>query len=146
MADFPTVELTRGDTPEWSYKLLTPDLAAMNLSLVTIWLTVKPAIDDDVTDSAAVLSHYLVVDGSGTVTASAGMSLGGTDPETGTVVAGAASGVITHRIPQADSTAIPAGSYVYDIQIKDAAGRYTTVVLDQPFTVRGDVTRRITTP
>ena len=74
------------------------------------------------------------------------MSLGGKDPETGTVVSGAASGVITHRIPQADSTAIPAGSYVYDIQIKDAAGRYTTVVLDQPFKVRGDVTRRITTP
>ena len=141
-------ELNRGDTPAHFYKIKTPALAAKNLTGCTIWWTAKTAFDDIATDTSAVLKHHIAIDATGVVTSSAGMTLGGTDPDTGLVVSGVASGVVTHRIPVADSNAVQPGEYIYDLQFRDNGTPpiYTTPVRGAALLVNQDVTRRTTTP
>lgn len=140
-------ELTRGDTPAHFYKIKTPTLVAKNLTGCTIWWTAKTGFDDVGTDTTAALKHHIAIDATGTVTSSAGMTLGGTDPDTGTVVSGVASGVVTHRIPVADSNAIMPGEYIYDLAFRDNStpSIYTTPIRGALLIVVPDVTRRTTT-
>lgn len=140
------ITMTRGDTPEYSFKLFDEDMQPMDLAGVTIWLTVKAAFDDDVTDAAALLKDYIVFNDSGTVTGSSGFTIGGIDPETSEAVTGRLSGVVTWVPTQAASTALPAGDHIYDVQVKLASGRFRTVYRGLPFVVEPDVTRRISTP
>lgn len=146
-------EVTRGDTPARSYKIYDRDNVPSDLAGYTIWLTVKDPIEvpGAVNDDAAQLAHYIVIAANGTVTASSGIDLGGIDPDPssptyGQMVTRAQDGVITHRLPQADSTALRVGEWVYDLQILDSEGHVITPVRHATFTVLSDVTRRITTP
>lgn len=153
MDTFPSLSCIRGDTPEWSDKFFDRTGAPLDLSGVTIWLTVKSAVDNSADDSTALLRLHLAVGPDGTTTSSHGMRLGGIDPDPESVtygqeVSGAASGVVTYLLPQEDSTALLTGTFTYDIQVETAQDppRYRTIVRDAPFVVSGDITRRITTP
>lgn len=145
------LELTRGDTPEWAYKLFDESLEPLALQNVTVWLTVKATIDSDSTDSLAVLSNYIAFDASGNVTGSDGFRLGGIDPDPlsptyGQELTGIFDGIVTHAPTQAETTTIEVGDYLYDVQVKSASGRFKTIIRNAPITVVGDITRRITTP
>jgi hypothetical protein len=146
MADWPDIDLTRGDTYEEYFKFLDPLDAPLNLSGCTVWLTAKEAVDDDAADATGIIKHYIVISGVGAVTGSSGFALGGKDPETGATVSTAAAGVVTHTITAAESTVMATQDYVYDVQFKDATGRISTIINGGTITVLGDVTRRVTTP
>jgi len=138
----------RGDTKRWYLSITDGAGAPLNLTGCTVWFTAKPSVDADVTDALAVIKHYIVVSGAGAVTASDGFVLGGINynlvpPAT---VTGAASGVLTQTLTAAQSTALALGSYVYDVQIKDAAGDVSTPINGLTLTIVADVTRRIVTP
>ena len=138
----------RGDTKRWYLSLTDGNGAPLNLTGCTVWFTAKSAADEDATDAAAVITHYVVVSGAGAVTASNGFALGGKDHNQAppATVTGAASGVLTQTLTAAQSTALALGSYVYDVQVRDAAGDVSTPINGLTLTVVADVTRRLSTP
>lgn len=137
-------QVTRGDTKKWSIAVVDDNGNPFDLSGCTVWFTAKSAISNQLDDSDAVISHKLVVDGSGNPTLSNGFTIGGIHPVTGSPASGAASGVLTHTLSAADSTLLAPGSYIYDLQVKTADGEVYTPILGQTLTVVEDVTRSIT--
>lgn len=147
MATWPAVEHARGDTNEYSLQL-TSGLDPLDLHGVRVRLTVKPvghtSDPDDATDGNAVLAHELYVSPAGTVTTEHGLHVGGW--RDGVLVSDLAQGVITHRLPEAESAALEPNTYVYDIEVRDAAGRVDTKINGASWTVTEDVTRKPVTP
>lgn len=117
----------RGDT--WLYSATIPNAAGGPYNLVgcTLWFTIKRNRADADADAAARL--YWVHGG-----ASAGIN-----------VATPGLGVATIKLTQAQTGAMTNVGYVYDLQLKDAAGDVWTVD-EGTFGVRLDVTQRVTVP
>lgn len=137
-------EVIRGDTKKWSIALVDDQGAAFDLTGCTVWFTAKTAISNVADDADAVISHKIVIDGSGVATSADGFAIGGIHPTTGNPASGAASGVLTQTLSAADSTALSAGTYVYDLQVKDSNGEVYTPILGMSLTVIEDVTRSTT--
>lgn len=140
--------IVRGDVKYWTHCLTDPDGDPLDLTGCTVWFTAKAAPDSDELDDSALIRHYIVIDGAGTVTSSLGLSLGGTDynQEPPTVVSGAASGVLTNRLSPATSDGLAAGTLVYDIQVELPNDDIHTPVNGLPLPVVADITRRTSTP
>lgn len=113
----PTLRIIRGDDKTWILFLRTPAGAAINITGMTVYFTVKTAPDDDLTDAAAVLkkditSHF------------------------------DATGGKTYLIlVPADTKAKPVSGYSYDIQVKDAGGKIVTTSLGD-FIIDPEITNR----
>lgn len=144
MSEFPARELYRGDTPWWSMRITDETMGPMDLAGCVVLITVKSEAPQDSTvdldDASAIIAHGIEIAADGTVTASNGITLGG--KVDGVTVAGADSGVITHAIPRDLSNGLPVGSFVWDLQVTDAAGRTATSITGAPWTVKADVGRR----
>ncbi len=122
------LSLIRGDSKEQIWTIKDPAGAAYNLTGCTLWFTLKASPLD--ADNLAVLAQHWVSGG----TAS------------GIAVASPVTGIATHTIMAAESAALTAGrSYAYDIQLKDAAGKVTTIESGW-MAVERDVTISITVP
>ena len=93
---------------------ITQGGTALNLSGYTSGMQVREAADS---------TAYLL-----SLTSSSGITLGGT------------AGTIAVAITSAQSSAISAGSYAYDLEITSGAGQVTRL-LEGAFTVSGNVTR-----
>lgn len=93
---------------------ITQGGTALNLTGYTSAMQVREAADS---------TAYLL-----SLTSSAGITLGGT------------AGTITVAITSAQSSAIPAGSYAYDLEIISSGGEVTRL-LQGGFNVSGNVTR-----
>jgi hypothetical protein len=93
---------------------ITQGGTALNLSGYTSAMQVREAADS---------TAYLL-----SLTSSSGITLGGT------------AGTIAVAITSAQSSAISAGSYAYDLEITSGAGQVTRL-LEGAFTVSGNVTR-----
>jgi hypothetical protein len=137
--------IIRGDDEKWFVRLFDADGVPFDLTGCTVWITGKTAKSNDADDADALYTHTIVIDGAGAVTSSDGISLGGTDPDTGTAYTLATEGALTQHLADTESTLLAAGTIVYDVQLKDAAGEIHTILQDSD-TVVEDVTRRITTP
>lgn len=148
MANFPTIELYQGDTYRRYFKIKTPALAAANLSGYRVLITAKTLGDYDAglnNDTTAVLKHGIILDGAGAPVGSpVGIAVGGVDPDTGSSVSGAASGVITWTISASDSASINPDSYVWDLEVMDASGFVRTLYQKQSLVITRDVTKRST--
>jgi hypothetical protein len=93
---------------------VTQSGTALNLSGYTSAMQVREASDS---------TGYLI-----SLTSGSGITLGGT------------AGTITVAITASQSSAIPAGSYAYDLEIISGAG-FVTRLLQGGFTVSGNVTK-----
>lgn len=136
--------IRRGDTTSFALELRASDGSIASLVSATLWFTVKQAYDNDVTDAAAAVKNYIVINGSGVVTSSSGIALGGKRPSDGVTVTGAADGVVTVTISSAQSTLLQPGDCPWDVQVLKAGAVQTAA--SGTIAVTADVTRRITTP
>lgn len=144
--------LIRGDSARWYISITDANGAPVNLTGYTVWFTAKPAAaaaaGSDADDSTAVITHSIAINGAGAVTSSDGFAVGGIDYNQipPAVVSGVASGVLTQTLSAADATLLAVGSYVYDLQVKDASGFVTTPINGLSHSVIADVTRRVVVP
>lgn len=112
------ISMFRGDSKTFNFKFTDSDGSALDITGHTIFFTVKPNIDDDSTDSSAVIkkditSHYNAEAGESQLTISS------------------------------DDSNVDAKNYVYDIQLKDASGNiHTPNGFPARFIIKEDVTRR----
>ena len=107
-----TIQVRKGDTTTISVTFKDSNGAAINITSYTLWLTIKPNFNG--TDVGATIQKKATVF---------------TDPTNG-----------THLFTLSNTeTAIPAMSYVYDIQVKDTNGVITTPIVGD-FEVIPDVT------
>ena len=107
----PDIVLIRGDSRNINFTLTGTDLTG-----TTVFFTVKPALDADATDAAAVIKVQVTDH---------------IDPTAGKTV-----------IPlSGTNTTVTPGDYFYDIQIKN--GDVITSIPARKLTVTADVTRRI---
>lgn len=136
--------IRRGDSTSFPVEIRTSAGAVYDLTSSTIWFTVKPAIDNDATDALAPVKNYAVLNGSGAVTSSSGIALGGTRPSDGFTATTAAHGTLTVTISSAQSTLLPVGDCPYDVQV--LSGSTVQTVATGTISVTADVTRRTTTP
>lgn len=115
MAD---LDIIRGDDLSIDFTYQDSDGNAIDLTGATVYLTIKSDIDDDATDTEAVITKDVSSH---------------TDPTNGITV-----------IALTDSdTDVATGFYVADIQVKDSGGDIDS---SETFTVQvvGDITRRTT--
>ena len=118
--------VAKGDTMEET-ATLTAAGAAYNLTGCTLWWTLKRDVSADDTD--ALIKLYWV-------------SGGASD---GITVATPANGQALVTLTPAQTDALGAATYQWDLQLKDGANRVFTVDSGQ-LVVKPDVTRRSTTP
>jgi|SRR6478609_8294558 len=111
------ISIYHGDTYEETWTLKQADgVTPYNLSGAKVWMTVKTA--------------YSVADPG---------SLQISSPASGIVFTDIPNGVINMTITAAQSAALAVQTYVYDIQIKDVAGKIFTLT-SGTFTVNPEVT------
>jgi len=123
--------MERGDTFTWTATIGSP--TPVDLTGYTLWFTIKSAVNltpPDPADANALVLNYWVSGGT-----SAGIT-----------VATPASGVaVVTVVPTITMLFDARRGYVFDLQMKDAAGATTTI--DQgTVTISDDVTQRLTTP
>lgn len=138
------LELVRGDTTSFPVEVRQTDGSLLDLAGTTLWFTVKPEVDADATDAAAVVKCYAVIDGTGAITSSAGISLGGKRPSDGVAAVTAADGTVTVTISATQSSGLPVGECPWDVQLKQ--GAIVQTIAGGVLAVLPDVTRRVTTP
>ena len=121
--------IIRGDTTYFTITLTDPDTsAAYDLTDCDVWVTMKRRASDP--DDRAVYMATIEIDGTGAVTASDGLSLETT----------AAAGVLIQRIDQAASADFRPGTYMVDVQVRDANGDVFTPLIAEDEVVTADVT------
>lgn len=138
--------IRRGDTERFYFKLYDAAGAAQPLAGLTIWITYKPAISNDLADSDAIHTHHIEFDGAGAVLSNDHLTLGGIDPDTNTVVSTADDGVITQTWPAAETTTFAIETLVFDVQVQLANDEIKTPLLSDSLSVQADITRRVTVP
>lgn len=126
--------VVRGDDVLLTLTILDEHELGMVLWGKTVWLTVKPTVDADATDAAALFKAYIAIDPTGAVTASNGLVIDGALDE----------GKLTLTIPASVTATFPPGRLPYDVQVSGPEG--TVTLLRGALRVSDDVTRRATMP
>jgi len=113
-----TLQIYRGDDKNYNFTFIDENGAAINITGWTIFLTIKPAIDDVTNDDSAeivktVTSHTSPTDGETTVS-----------------------------LDDTDTNELNDEEYVYDFQAKTNAGKIMTI-MHGILEVTKEVTRRI---
>lgn len=120
-----TIPILIGDTydvgrPLWGFGFANENGSAFNLAKCTVLTTYKSEYSDDPTDSDAHIKHHLVINSSGTVTSSNGLSLDGA----------AAQGKIKERFTSDETRELPPNVEVMgDVRLIDSNGEVFTFPL-----------------
>lgn len=135
--------IIRGDSygirrPFYTITLVDIDSNPFNLTGCTIRVTYKPVIntpDDDPNDTTAAIKHDIVINGSGVVTSSTGISLEGA----------ATAGELVERLTATETRALPLETPLFsDIELTDANGEVFTWMMEDTLMAIDAVTHRTT--
>lgn len=108
----------RGDTKTYNLTFKDSDGDPIDITGYTVFFTVKSKPDNQLDDASALISKTIE---------------NHTDPTNG----------VTQIALSPDDTNISSGNYLYDIQIKDAAGGiHTPSMYPDNFVIKADITRR----
>lgn len=138
--------IVRGDDEKWFIRLMQSDgETPYDLTGCTVSVTAKAAYDNDPADSTAIYQHWVTIDGAGAESGGSGLSLGGTDPATGTAYTLASEGALTQHLTDAETDDLSAGSHLWEIQLVDADDEVHTLSSGTE-TVDLDLTRKTSFP
>lgn len=121
--------MIRGDTWTATASILDENGNIFNFTNCTVWFTIKGIHDRSLTDDNALVKLYWV---------SGGLS-------SGITISSPTSGNLTITLTPTQTETIGWGDFIYDIQILDALGKYSTLEMGT-ISITPDVTRRRTTP
>jgi len=133
--------IIRGDDygirrPLWIHTFVDGDGVALDLTGMTIRTTYKtaalPAATDPI-DASAAIKHFIVIDGTGTVTDQDGLYLETT----------AAAGILLERLTKAETLALSlVDELLHDIEVTDQNGEISTVPFTDPLVAVDAYTNR----